>query len=57
MKKRIFWILLLSFSTLITHAQNWDQVVKACASDRSDNSNYGYSVAIDGEYAVVGAQA
>jgi hypothetical protein len=47
----------------ITFAQNWDQVIKAAASDRAwrfkadreTNDYFGASVAIDGNYAVVGA--
>lgn len=36
-------------------AQNWDQVVKAVASDRAFNDRFGYSVSISGDYAIVGA--
>jgi len=55
MKKRIFLILVLLFPVYLAQAQDWEQVVKACASDRLSDSYYGNSVAIDGNYAVVGA--
>ncbi len=46
--------ILLFFST-ITSAQNWNEVIKAVASDRGAGDQFGVSVAIDGDYAVVGA--
>jgi hypothetical protein len=36
---------------------NWGQVAKILADDSSDYSEFGYSVAIDGEYAAVGSHA
>lgn len=36
-------------------AQSWDQIIKTVASDRKAESEFGYSVAISGDYAVVGA--
>jgi hypothetical protein len=56
----IFLLLLVSSSSI---AQNWDQVIKASASDRAwryqpdreANDYFGASVAIDGNYAIVGA--
>ena len=36
-------------------AQNWNQIIKAVASDRSATASFGYSVAISGDYAIVGA--
>ncbi len=33
-------------------AQNWNQVVKAVASDRALNDQFGYSVSISGDYAI-----
>jgi hypothetical protein len=36
---------------------NWGQVTKILADDSSDYSEFGYSVAIDGEYAAVGSHA
>jgi hypothetical protein len=37
-------------------AQNWDEAVKAVASDRAAFDLYGYSVSISGDYAIVGAK-
>jgi hypothetical protein len=61
-KKSLVVLLLMLLST-VTFAQNWDQVIKAAASDRAwrfqadraVNDYFGTSVAIDGNYAVVGA--
>jgi hypothetical protein len=36
-------------------AQNWEQLTKAITSDRATNDNFGFSVAINGDYAIVGA--
>ncbi len=36
-------------------SDNWSQVQKKIASNRSENNYYGYSVSVNGEYAVVGA--
>jgi len=36
-------------------ADNWGQVKKLTASDRADSDSFGYSVAIDGDTVVVGA--
>jgi hypothetical protein len=36
-------------------AQNWDQAIKAVASDRAAQDYFGWSVAISGDYAIVGA--
>ena len=35
--------------------ENWSQVNKLIASDANTNDNFGYSVAIDDDYAIVGA--
>ncbi len=35
---------------------NWGEVVKLTASDAADSDEFGYSVAIDGDYVVVGAR-
>ncbi len=35
---------------------NWGEVVKLIASDAADSDEFGYSVAIDGDYVVVGAR-
>ena len=49
-------ILILSCNASILMAQNWDEVVKAVASDRAANDMFGYSVSISGDYAIVGAK-
>ena len=49
---------LLSFLLLMgvfVQAQNYDEIIKVVASDRAPQDYYGYSVAISGEYAIVGA--
>ena len=41
----------------ITHsvfAQDWNQIIKVVASDRGAGHEFGYSVAISGDYAIVG---
>ena len=38
-----------------TKAQNWNQIIKAAASDRAPGDEFGRSVAISGDYAIVGA--
>ena len=49
-------ILFLSCNTNVLLSQNWDEVVKAVASDRAANDMFGYSVSISGDYAIVGAK-
>lgn len=44
-----------SIITFISPAQTWDQIIKATASDRMENDNFGYCVCISGDYAIVGA--
>ena len=34
---------------------NWNETLKAVASDRDSRDRFGHSVAIDGNYAIVGA--
>ena len=36
-------------------AQNWDQIIKSVASDTGAEDWFGYSVAISGDYAIVGS--
>tara|TARA_R110002096_G_scaffold238027_3_gene429352 strand:+ start:45850 stop:48009 length:2160 start_codon:yes stop_codon:yes gene_type:complete len=53
-----FMVLALVFlgSTMNTvSAQNWNEVIKAVASDRGAGDRFGRSVAISGDYAIVGA--
>jgi hypothetical protein len=58
------WVLLLTFLLVGwgAMAQDWNQIIKTAAGDRmapftarSAGDNYGYSVCVDGNYAVVGA--
>jgi len=36
-------------------AQSWNQLVKVVAANRAADDQFGYSVAISGDYAIVGA--
>ncbi len=54
MKKPLVLTLTI-FSLLQANAQNWDEVIKAVASDRDTIDYFGYSVSISGDYAIVGA--
>ncbi|MDP2176492.1 MAG: T9SS type A sorting domain-containing protein [Bacteroidota bacterium] len=49
-------IFILFSNTQKVFAQNWNQILKTVASDRGVGDNYGYSVAISGDYAIVGAR-
>jgi hypothetical protein len=49
------FILLVANLTNFTYAQSWNEIIKTVASDRANFDAYGYSVAISGDYAVVGA--
>ncbi|WP_179336660.1 LamG-like jellyroll fold domain-containing protein [Winogradskyella ludwigii] len=57
MKKQILLTLSLIVSTtyLTLNAQNWNEIINATASDAGTGDYFGYSVAIDGDYAIVGA--
>lgn len=48
-----FFLIVLSFNGL--HAQDWQEVLDAAASDGASSDLFGNSVAIDGDYAIVGA--
>lgn len=48
-------LIVLGSTTNIVFAQNWNQVIKAVASDRAAYDFFGGSVAISGDYAIVGA--
>lgn len=52
---RLFILIAFLSISHFAQSQNWNQILKMCASDRAANDNFGYSVAIDGNYAVVGA--
>ncbi len=53
---RVLALFVLSTIANSLFAQNWDEVVKAVATDRAANDLYGYSVSISGDYAIVGAK-
>lgn len=66
MKKNAFFKLKISFITTsmmfvslflsgTVNAQNWDELIKLTANDRTQGANFGYSVFISGNYAIVGA--
>ena len=63
MMKKVLPIIVFLLGALFSSAQNWDQIIKAAASDRGQttisgrgvNDFFGYSVAISGDYAIVGA--
>jgi hypothetical protein len=46
---------LIGSTTNSVFAQNWDQIIKTVASDRGAEDWFGVSVAISGDYAIVGA--
>lgn len=48
----IFMLTSINFSLF---AQNWNQIIKATAEDRVEEGHFGFSVAINGDYAVVGS--
>jgi len=53
---RLFHVLLFTVLCISnTYAQNWNQIIKAVASDREANDCFGYSVSISGDYAIIGA--
>jgi hypothetical protein len=62
MRQTLYFLLFLMAATA-TQAQNWNQIIKAAASDRGQGlvtdrtigDQLGYSVAISGDYAIVGA--
>ena len=48
--------ILLLTAAITTHAQTWTQAAKALANDGADYDDFGFSVDIDGDYAIVGAR-
>ena len=44
------------FSIVEASAQTWNEAIKAVASDRAADDQFGYSVSISGDYAIVGAR-
>ncbi len=57
MKNVFITIVCLVFCTGAAICQNWNEVIKACASDRANSDFFGNSVSISGDYAIVGAYA
>jgi len=53
--KRTFIIFLLLCIAVTGNSQNFSQILKAVASDRAATDFYGYSVSIDGDYAIIGS--
>ena len=53
MKTKIL-TLILSLLTSFSFGQNWNEIIKAVAADRAAFDLFGYSVAISGDYAIVG---
>jgi hypothetical protein len=39
------------------YSQNWNEIIKTTASDRGINDNFGSSVSISGNYALIGARS
>lgn len=54
-KLSLLIVSVLLFTAFTANSQNWSELIKVCASDREANDNYSFSVAIDGDYAIVGA--
>ena len=48
-------LFIVESNTNSVFAQNWDQIIKMIASDREADDQFGISVAISGDYAIVGA--
>ena len=55
MKKKIL-TLILSLLTSFSFGQNWNEIIKAVAADRGAADEFGHSVAISGDYAIVGTR-
>lgn len=53
-KKNLLYFFIFISNTLV-QAQNWTQENKITASDRAERDEFGYSVSINGNYAIVGA--
>jgi hypothetical protein len=57
MRKRTIPTIAFLLCALFSTAQNWNQIIKAAANDRGAVDQFGYSVAISGDYAIVGANS
>lgn len=54
--QNFFGMLLLMLIANFAHAQNWEQIQKVYSGDAELNGWFGYSVDIEGDYAVFGAK-
>lgn len=52
---RLVAVVVIMAVTLGANAQNWNQIVRVAASDIQSGDQYGWSVAIDGDNAIVGS--
>jgi len=48
-------VVLLTALNSVAYAQDWSQILKAVASDRGSADYFGWSVALSGDYAIIGA--
>lgn len=55
MNKKITFFVLSLLLTINLSAQNWNQIMKATATDAAVGDQFGISVDIDGDYAIIGA--
>ena len=55
MKKITLLLLSSLFMLNMSYSQRWNEIIKSTASDRGAGDQYGYSVSISGNYAIVGA--
>ncbi|MBI4947668.1 MAG: T9SS type A sorting domain-containing protein [Bacteroidetes bacterium] len=55
MKKLLLLFTALAYLQCL-HAQNWNEKLKAVASDRAANDLFGWAVSVSGDYAIVGAK-
>jgi hypothetical protein len=53
--KKFNVILASLFFSCTLHAQDFSEIIKSVANDRGADDQFGYAVAIDGDYAVIGA--
>ena len=55
-KQNVTFTFILLLFTSWNFGQNWNEIIKVVASDRNSNDWFGYSVAISGNYAVIGSR-
>jgi hypothetical protein len=53
--KNLIVSLLFIILSINTYAQDWNQIIKVCASDRAGDDQFGGAVSNSGDYAIVGA--